>query len=162
VVRNSLAVRFTGLIAVAALVGACATTPVPLAGGAAGPGMMGGVGATGVAPGSPGFVAGTPSAPRLVRIVAGPGYWFYPSSVTVAAGETVTFAVTAMGPLAHEFKVGPLDVVQADGDAPEIADIGMMKTKTLTYTFAGSMPFGYACHEAGHYEAGMSGTIVVV
>jgi plastocyanin len=124
--------------------------------------MMGRAGPSGADSGSPGFIAGTPASPRVVRIAAGPGYRFYPSTVTVAAGETVTFVVTAMGPLAHEFKVGRIDVVQADGDAPEIADIGMMQTKTLIYTFAGPGPFGYACHEAGHYESGMQGTIVVV
>ena len=67
-----------------------------------------------------------------------------------------------MGPLVHEFKVGPLDLVQADGDAPEVADIGMMQTKSLTYTFSGSGPFGFACHEPGHFEAGMEGTIVLI
>lgn len=46
--------------------------------------------------------------------------------------------------------------------APEIADIGMMQTKTLTYTFSGPGPFGFACHVAGHFEAGMQGTITVL
>jgi hypothetical protein len=38
----------------------------------------------------------------------------------------------------------------------------MMQTKTLTYTFSGPGPFGFACHVAGHFEAGMQGTITVV
>jgi uncharacterized cupredoxin-like copper-binding protein len=112
---------------------------------------------------SPGFESGTIAAPRVVRIVAGPGYRFSPSDVSVHAGETITFEVTAIGPQVHEFKVGPLDAVKADAaDLPEIASIGMMQTRSLTYTFDGAGPFGFACHEPGHFEAGMWGTITIV
>jgi uncharacterized cupredoxin-like copper-binding protein len=45
---------------------------------------------------------------------------------------------------------------------PEVADIAMMQTKSLTHTFTGPGPFAFACHAPGHYEAGMEGTIVVV
>lgn len=126
--------------------------------------MMGGpFGATASGPGSSGFVAGTAAAPRLVRIVATPGLRFVPDTVTVKQGETVTFEVTSMGPVAHEFMVGPAaDVASDRPGTPEISDIGMMQTGTLTYTFDGPGPYAYACHEAGHYEAGMVGTIVVV
>lgn len=149
------------------LVAGCSLLPTAVG---SGPGMMGGRGMTGTGrvsgepgPGQPGFVAGTPESPRVVAIVAGPGDSFSPSDVAVAPGETITFAVTAVGPLApHEFKVGPADVVAADGDAPEIAGIGMMQTTTLTYTFDGPGPYAFACHEPSHYEAGMRGTITLV
>jgi uncharacterized cupredoxin-like copper-binding protein len=151
-------------------------------GGGGGPGMMGGGGYSGMMsrgggsgtmggaiwnagpqPGTAGFVAGTTAAPRTIQIVAGPGYTFSPSVITVARGETVTFVVTTMGPLVHEFMVGPADAVAADREGtPEIADVGMMQTKSLTYTFDGSGPYAYACHAAGHYEAGMRGQITVV
>ena len=135
------------------------------------PGMMGGggmmgrgsVGTNGVQPGEAGFVSGTVAAPRVVRISAGPGYTFTPSSVAVARGETVTFVLTAMGPTVHEFMVGPADAVAADtSGTPEIADIAMMQSKSLTYTFDGSGPYAFACHAEGHYEAGMRGTITIV
>ncbi len=128
-------------------------------------GMMGGNGGS-VAearPGTPGFVAGTRSSPRAIRIVAGPGYAFNPSAVTVQRGETITFVVTAVGPNSHEFMVGPADAVAADqAGTPEVAGIGMMQTRTLIYTFEGSGPYAYACHAAGHYESGMRGAITVV
>lgn len=145
--------------------------------GGRGPGMMGGSWSTGgrgmmggswgatsaVGPGSSGFVAGTVASPRVVRIVAAGDLRFYPDVVTVQAGETVTFQVTAVGMTVHELMVGPAADVAADRDGtPEVADIGMMQTKTLTYTFAGPGPFAFACHAPGHYEAGMKGTIVVV
>jgi plastocyanin len=139
-------------------------------GGSYGAGMMGGASFApwanwnpGPQPGAAGFVAGTPASPRVIHVIAGPGYTFSPASITVERGETVTFAVTAMGPLVHEFMVGPADAVVADREAtPEVADIGMMQTKLLTYTFSGPGPFAYACHATGHYEAGMHGTITVV
>ena len=135
-----------------------------------GPGMMGGGGygpgggvATPAQPGEPGFAPGTEASPRVIRVVAGPRFVFTPSTIAVARGETVTFLVTTMGPVVHEFMIGPADAVAADqpGTA-EIDDIGMMQTKALTYTFDGSGPYAYACHVAGHYEAGMRGTITVV
>lgn len=154
----------TGALALAVILAACTGAGPLTRAGPMGPGMMGGAGTADQAgPGAPGFVAGTPSAPRVVHMLAGPGYTFSPSEVRIATGETITFVVTTMGPSVHEFKVGPAAEVAADSDAaPEIADIGMMATKSLTYTFSGPGPFAYACHEPGHYEAGMRGVITVV
>ena len=132
----------------------------------AGPGSMMGRGPLSGAlpgPGSPGFVPGTAASPRVVQIAATPRLRFVPDTVIVKQGETVTFDVTSMGPLIHEFMVGPAADVAADTPGtPEIADIGMMQTRSLTYTFDGPGPYAFACHAPGHYEAGMFGTIVVV
>jgi len=133
-----------------------------------GPGMMGGFAGgraldDGPQPGDEGFVAGTAEDPRVIAILAGPGATFTPSAITVQRGETIAFRVTTMGPIVHEFMVGPADAVAADVEGtPEIDRIGMMDTRALTYTFDGSGPYAFACHVDGHYEAGMAGTIVVV
>jgi len=177
------------LVAVAALVIATAALTATLVGRAATPApgwMMGGYGGMmgpgsammggrigmvgpagafppGLQPGDAGFVAGTVAQPRVIRVIAGPGYAFSPPEIAVARGETVTFEVTTMGPLVHEFMVGPADAVTADEEGtPEIEDIGMMQTKTLTHTFDGPGPYAFACHVEGHHEAGMHGTITVV
>lgn len=164
----------TGLVlaGVLLLAGSALATGNPNGPGAAswgGGGMM--RGATGAwrapaiapGPGGPGFVAGTAAAPRVVRILATPQLRFLPATVTVQAGETITFQVTTMGPVVHEFMVGPAAAVEADQEGTaEIADIGMMQAKSLTYTFAGSGPFAFACHAPGHYEAGMRASIVIV
>jgi len=136
-----------------------------------GSGMMGGSGIVGGSwsgaasapgPGASGFVAGTQAAPRVVQIVATPQLRLLPAVVTIQADETITFEVTTMGPVVHEFMVGPAADVAADkAGTPEIADLGMMQTRSLTYTFTGPGPFSFACHAPGHFEAGMSGTIVV-
>ena len=115
-----------------------------------------------VDPGSPGFQAGSAAVPRFIRIVAGPSLRFYPDVVPIAPGETITFEVSTMGMTSHEFMVGPKADVAADREGtPEIADIGMMQTKVLTFTFDGPGPFAFACHAPGHFEAGMAGTIVI-
>jgi uncharacterized cupredoxin-like copper-binding protein len=114
-------------------------------------------------PGAPGFVPGTVASPRVVQIIATPRLRFVPDTVTVKQGETITFEVTSMSPVAHEFMVGPAADVAADKPGtPEIADIGTMQTGSLTYTFDGPGPYAFACHAPGHYEAGMTGTITVV
>jgi uncharacterized cupredoxin-like copper-binding protein len=138
--------------------------------GPGGGGMMGGYGqgggagaASGPQPGDPGFAAGTVSTPRVIRVLAGPGLSFSPSEIAVVRGETVTFQVTTMGPVSHEFMVGPSEsVTEHQEGVPEIEDIGMMDTKSLTVTFDEPGPYAFACHVAGHYEAGMRGTITVV
>ncbi len=132
-----------------------------------GPGGMMGVGAANVSsapdPVSPGFTAGTASAPRIIHVIASEALRFYPDVVTVKAGETITFEVTAMGMAIHEFMVGQAADVAADtAGTPEATDISMMQTKSLTYTFNGPGPFAFACHAPGHYEARMRGTITVV
>jgi plastocyanin len=126
-------------------------------------GSMTGGARTEAGPGEDGFAPGTASSPRVVRIVAGPGYAFSPSTVRVARGETILFSVSTMGPEAHEFMVGPADAVASDAaGTSEAADIAMMTTKSVLYTFENSGPYAYACHAPGHYEAGMRGTITVV
>ncbi len=154
------------LIVLAGAFGAPGSSPTQASWGI-GPGGMMGFGGPGVGsaldPGSPGFVAGTVAAPRVVRIVASDQLRFIPDIVTVKQGETITFEVTTVGMSVHEFMVGPAADVAADtAGTPEIADIGMMQTKSLTYTFAGTGPFAFACHAPGHYEAGMRGSIVIV
>jgi uncharacterized cupredoxin-like copper-binding protein len=68
-----------------------------------------------------------------------------------------------MGAAIHEFIVGPADAVAADeAGTPEVADIGMMQSKSLTYTFDRSGPYALACHAEAHYQAGMHGTIIIV
>lgn len=161
-----------GLVAaglVILVIAAVAGTAGPLSPGVGNPGwpgpMMGGRpgGATLPAPGSPGFVAGTVAAPRVVQIFATAQLRFVPDAVPVKQGETVTFEVTTMGSPVHEFMVGPAADVAADTPGtPEIDDIEMMETRSVTYTFDGPGPFDYACHAPGHYEAGMTGTIAVV
>ena len=134
-------------------------------------GMMGGGGftggqprvATGPGPGEAGFVAGTTGTPRVIGVAATAGLRFVPDTIRVQEGETIRFEFTVMGPTPHEFMVGPAaDVAEDREGTPEVPELGMMETGSVTYTFSNPGPFAFACHVAGHYEAGMKGSIVVV
>jgi uncharacterized cupredoxin-like copper-binding protein len=114
-------------------------------------------------PGEPGFVAGTQAHPRVIDIETNDLLLFDPTVVTVAQGETIKFRITNVGLAEHEFKVGPMQDVFSDLEsAPEIPSIPAGATKTLTYTFSGTGPYAYGCHEPGHYENGMIGFVNVV
>lgn len=110
-----------------------------------------------------GFVPGTTASPRAVKIVVDDALTFFPNVITVAEGETVTFAIANTGKAAHEFMLGSAADAMADKEGtPEVADILAGETKPLTFTFDGPGPFAFACHEPGHFEAGMLGYVVVV
>ncbi len=123
-----------------------------------------------------------PDGSRLVRITMNE-LSFSPRTVTVTAGETVTFRLLNSGRLEHEFMVGR-DPVPSQGyreDWLERAAPGLAShthpgeqhlgegvrvsadwsgnVKVIVPPERGTYEFG--CFIAGHYEAGMKGTLVV-
>jgi len=108
---------------------------------------------------------GTKDNPRLVEISMDDQLKFMPMEIPVTKGETVRFLLTNAGTVTHEFAVGPkakVDADEVDGVVVVEADeITAHKLKVLDYTFDGAGPYGYACHEPGHFEAGMFGSIVL-
>ena len=117
-----------------------------------------------VGPGAP--AVGTVDNPRLIGIEMTDALLFTPNQIQVAMGETVTFLVTNAGSVVHEMAIGPADKVDADEIdgviVMEVDEIESHHLKTVTYTFDGPGPYAFACHEPGHFEAGMRGTIVFV
>ena len=109
--------------------------------------------------------AGTTDDPRLVEVSMDDTLAFMPMEIPVTAGETVRFLLTNAGTVTHEFAVGPKDNVDADEvdgvTVVEADEITAHTLKVLDYTFDGPGPYGYACHEPGHFEAGMKGDIVL-
>lgn len=116
-----------------------------------------------VGPGAPSV--GTKDNPRIVWMNMDDTLKFMPDSVTVAKGETIRFVLTNVGTVTHEFQVGPADLVaadQVDGVLNvEKDELDAGHSYALDYTFSGDGPYAYACHEPGHYEAGMKGVIVL-
>jgi len=107
---------------------------------------------------------GTVAHPRMVVIRMDDHLEFVPSEVAVTPGETILFVLPNVGTsLTHEFQVGPADRValdQADGQIVVEADkIEPQHVDYLIYTFGSVGPYAFACHEPGHYEAGMKGII---
>lgn len=111
-------------------------------------------------------------AQRVIDIVANDSLRFAPDHVTVRTGETVTFRVTNTGRSPHEFVLGDEAAQQRHEDAMTHGDMSMDMmanavdlpaggTATLTYRFAEAGTVIYGCHVAGHYAAGMRGTVTV-
>jgi uncharacterized cupredoxin-like copper-binding protein len=99
-----------------------------------------------------------------------------PASVTVQAGETVTFVVTNEGQAQHEFVLGPEHVQEAHEqaaaggmehgeaggeEAMAVLELAPGETKEATVTFDEPGEILYGCHEPGHYDGGMVGTVTV-
>jgi uncharacterized cupredoxin-like copper-binding protein len=118
-----------------------------------------------------GATADPSDADRRVEITASDDLRFDPSSLTAAKGEIITFVVHNAGKADHEFVLGDeayQEVHEADmaaGQHMMDTDNGITippgETEQLTWQFseAGEVLFG--CHEKGHYEGGMVGTIEV-
>ncbi len=100
---------------------------------------------------------------------------FAPDNIEVHAGETVRFVVTNNGQLTHSLLIGDeqaqldhVNEVNSGADhahGPESGSASITippgETRELTYTFETDEPLLFGCHEPGHYEAGMVGTITV-
>jgi uncharacterized cupredoxin-like copper-binding protein len=116
-----------------------------------------------VGPGAP--TVGTKDNPRVVWLTMNDSLTFMPDSIPVAKGETIRFVLTNSGTAVHEFQVGPADKVAADEVDGVIVvekdELDAGSTHAVDYTFDGSGPYAYACHEPGHYEAGMKGVIAL-
>ena len=116
-----------------------------------------------VGPGAP--TVGTKDNPRVVWLNMDDGLKFMPDSIPVAKGETIRFVLTNSGTVVHEFQVGPADKVAADEVDGTIVvekdELDAGSTHAVDYTFDGAGPYAYACHEPGHYEAGMKGVIAL-
>jgi uncharacterized cupredoxin-like copper-binding protein len=109
---------------------------------------------------------GTAQAPRQVLVQMTDQLAFVPNDIPVKQGETVQFIVANSGStVMHEFQLGPADMVAADkvdgGKTLELNQIDPLHVQEITYTFDGPGPYAFACHQPGHYEAGMKGTITV-
>lgn len=123
------------------------------------------------------FWFGEPADPnqadRTVEVTVDDTFHFSPADLTVTAGETITFTVTNIGQLPHEFTLG--DAAIQDKHEAEMSDMGGMsmpdepnsigvatgETKQLSFRFTQAGEVLYGCHVPGHYAAGMKGLITV-
>jgi uncharacterized cupredoxin-like copper-binding protein len=108
---------------------------------------------------------GSKENPRVVHIDMTDALKFVPPTVRVASGESVRFVLTNSGTAVHEFQVGPADKVAADEVdgvlVVEKDELDAGSTRSVDYTFVNTGAFAFACHEPGHYEAGMKGVVEI-
>jgi uncharacterized cupredoxin-like copper-binding protein len=98
---------------------------------------------------------------------------FTPDRIEVKQGETIRFVLKNGGKLMHEFVIGTREELDAhaalmkkfpkmEHDQPYMAHVAPGKTGEVIWTFNQPGDFNFACLIAGHYQAGMIGTIKVV
>lgn len=114
---------------------------------------------------------------RTIRIKAEDSMRFVPAKLTIKAGQTVKFVITNVGKLKHGLVLGPkseqkehekeMEAMMHSGKThmghsdPNEVTLPPGTTKTLIWTFTKPGTYQYACHEPGHYAAGMFGTLTV-
>lgn len=97
---------------------------------------------------------------------------FTPDRLTVKEGETIRFIVRNRGRMVHEMVIGTPDELarhaammakfpDMEHDAPYMVHVDPGKTGEIVWHFNRPGQFEFACLIAGHYEAGMRGTLVV-
>ncbi len=119
--------------------------------------------------GKPGVAA---KVTRTIAIDMTDAMRFNPSTIKVRRGETIRFVMTNAAQLKHEFNLGTeadlkahyaqmLKFPEMEHDEPNLVSLEPGKTGEVIWQFTKAGTVHFACLHAGHYEAGMKGTVAV-
>ena len=118
-------------------------------------------------------IAGNPKlVRRVVEVSMGDDMRFSPTRLEVKQGETVKIVVRNRGKQMHEFVLGTAEELKAhaalmakhpgmEHDEPWMAHVRPGRTGEIVWHFNRAGTFEFACLIAGHFTAGMKGTLVV-
>jgi len=109
---------------------------------------------------------------RTITVDMSDAMRFAPDTLTVQEGDTVRFVVKNNGRMLHEMVIGTPDELarhaalmarfpNMEHDEPYMVHVDPGKTGEIVWHFNRAGSFEFACLIAGHYEAGMRGTITV-
>ena len=109
---------------------------------------------------------------RTVEITMTDAMRFSPASVAVKRNETIRFVLKNEGKLKHEMVLGTIQELkehaalmlkfpEMEHADPNQASVDAGKTAELIWQFTKAGTFDFACLQAGHYEAGMKGQVMV-
>ena len=112
------------------------------------------------------------SVSRTITLSMGDNMRFSTDLISVKQGETIRFVVKNQGKQLHEMVIGTKSELDAhaammvkfpgmEHEEPYMAHVGAGKSQDLIWTFNRTGKFDFACLIAGHYQAGMVGTINV-
>ena len=119
-----------------------------------------------------GIAGDAKNAKRTIEIRLLDTMRFVPDRVDVKQGETIRFVLRNEGKMMHEMVIGTkkelddhaalmLKFPNMEHDEPYMAHIAPGKTGEIVWTFNRAGDFRFACLIAGHYQAGMVGSIRV-
>ena len=120
----------------------------------------------------PGEPADASEADRQVTVLASDELRFEPATIEATPGEAITFTVRNEGETDHEFVLGDAayqekhDEDMAEdghhmGQESNAVSIKPGESTEITWRFNEEGEVLYGCHEPGHYEGGMVGSIQV-
>jgi uncharacterized cupredoxin-like copper-binding protein len=112
------------------------------------------------------------AATRTVTMSMDDNMRFSPNKLNFKQGETVRFVIQNKGKLLHEMVIGTRQELDEHAammvkfpnmahDEPYMAHVSAGQSGDLVWTFNRPGNFEFACLIAGHYQAGMVGTISV-
>ena len=119
-----------------------------------------------------GIAGNAGQAKRSIDVGMSDNMRFTPDRIAVKLGETLRFVVRNNGKQMHEFVIGTqaenakhaelmLKFPNMEHDEPYMAHVPPGKTGQIVWTFNRAGQFEFACLIAGHYPAGMVGTVYV-
>ena len=119
-----------------------------------------------------GIAGNTKAGLRTVTVTMTDNMRFTPDRIDVRQGETVRIVMKNSGKMLHEFVLGTTQELQAhaalmlkfpnmEHDEPYMAHVPVGKSGQIIWTFNRAGDFEFACLIAGHYQAGMKGTVKV-
>ena len=119
-----------------------------------------------------GIAGDATAAKRSIEVRMGDNMRFTPERIDVRLGETLRLRVHNTGKVMHEFVIGNkaenakhaelmVKFPDMEHDEPYMAHVSPGRTGEIVWTFNRVGSFEFACLIAGHYQAGMVGTINV-
>jgi uncharacterized cupredoxin-like copper-binding protein len=119
-----------------------------------------------------GIAGDAKAATRTIQVQMLDSMRFLPDRIDVRLGETIRFVHRNNGKVMHEFVIGTkaenakhaelmVKFPNMEHDEPWMAHVAPGKTGEIVWHFNRAGEFEFACLIAGHYQAGMVGTIKV-
>jgi uncharacterized cupredoxin-like copper-binding protein len=109
---------------------------------------------------------------RTVLVKMSDDMRFNPSRITVKRNETIRFVLKNVGQLKHEMVLGSINELkehaalmlkypEMEHADPNQASVEPGQTGALVWRFTKTGTFDFACLQAGHFDAGMKGQVLV-
>jgi uncharacterized cupredoxin-like copper-binding protein len=117
-------------------------------------------------------IAGDARKARTIEIRMGDDMRFAPDHIEVRQGETIRFVVRNAGQVLHEMVIGTPEELRQhaalmkkfpgmEHDEPFMSHVPPARRGEIVWNFNRPGTFQFACLIPGHFEAGMTGTLVV-
>lgn len=110
---------------------------------------------------------------RTINIDMSDAMRFTPANVQAKQGETIRFVVKNSGRIKHEFALGTAAALkehyelmrkfpEMEHSEPNMVTVLPGQTGEVIWQFTRSGKIDFACLQAGHYDAGMKGVVMVM